>query len=109
MAQRNPRPHTNTKLAEDEIAALRAEARERRVSMSRIVEETVGAFLADQAALAAGLTRPSLLGRPTRQCGFVLSARAREMLRHAKRTHRFAQADVIREAISPIVRRRGGG
>ena len=42
------RPHTNSQLAEDEIAALRAEARERRVSMSRIVDEAVGAFCADQ-------------------------------------------------------------
>jgi hypothetical protein len=103
------RPHTNSQLAEDEIAALRAEARERRVSMSRIVDESVGAFFADEGFLAGGLVKRSFHGRPTRQVGFVLSPHVRELLRIAKRTHRFAHTDVIREAISPIVRRRGGG
>lgn len=109
MPARKPYPHTNSQLAEDEIAALRAEALERGVSMSLVVEEAVRAFLGDEGRVAAGLTRPSLRGRRTRQCGFVLSAETRGLLREAKRIHRFAQADVIREAISPIVRRRGGG
>ena len=99
-------PHTNCSLAEGEVAAIRAEARDRGVTMSQVVDEAVREFLRDEGRLSAGLTRPSLKGRVSRQCGYVLSAETRGLLRQAKEVHGFAQQDVIREAISPIVRRR---
>jgi hypothetical protein len=109
MPTRDRKPHTNVRLTTEEDSALQAEAEERGVTRSEVVDEVVRAFLDDEARVAAGLVRIPLQGRSTRLVGFVLTPVARDLLKDAKRRQGFAKMDVVRAALAAIVRRRSGG